>query len=1090
MQTTVLGPFHPHLEDALVEGIRKYKNRDLLCPLLVVVPSDSLRRHLKKALAAERKLSFLNVQLLTFHQLSLKLFAETHGMDGPVLREGLFFEEALRQLIRTKRPGTGPFLGIEQKAGGCAALWQTLRDLRDGLVDPAVALEALREGHFAQRTSQRTSELLTLLHTVVCFCEETNIKDHSDIDRAATTRVPQSRFLRQFRRIFYYGFYDLTQVQLELFHSIAQWYPTTLFFPSIGGVPPHDGWSFAERFYQRYVQGRGGGDAPQELIDASRGTYPLPVTFGIFDQDAQRHYQPVPNDWRCTLFNTFGIHDEISAVAKEILRLLDSEAVAPADIGVVARSLDAYGATLRQIFDRHQIPIAGAIEEPLVQFPLTKATVLLVNLPAKDYLRSQVIDLLSSPYFNLNPSGRQSFEMRPDSWDLATRELAICKGIKEWERLERFADKDLVLSQGARDQEPRVIPATQLRALLRVVKTIADDLARLPSRASWSQHAAAWRKLLKGYLNLGSDRATARSAADALVSEKVLSSLEQIAALDAVQPKVSLREFCQTFQRWLEGSTIVTTSPTANGVAVMNATAARGLSFRALFIVGMNEGVFPRTIREDAFLRDPDRDVIERDLGYKVSQKLAAFDEEKLLFSLLVNSAKEQLYCSFQRSDEDGRVLAPSWYLAELKRALSHAPIHHLKELTVPRSMTTKAEIEPFNSEELLAPEELAIRLSLAGNEPNSLITAANLSPNLFYAGLKAIQQIEVSAERLNPFDGMVPALDEYWRRFSQHGLSPTALEVYGRCPFQYFAHHVIELEQLERPEESAGPSVAEYGELGHEILKRTYQELIDRRYFTGGASCVDVDAVLRSAAQTAFAEYERDHPIGYPLAWESLRESLTELIRAVIARDLKELSESGYTPVAVETGMADRLSGEWPEPLRSFAVRGRMDRIDVDWTGNRLRVIDYKFKFGASAGSADRDLYKAALRGQRLQPPVYLFLGARWAELHQPTLRGPKVDTAFFYIAPAWSDGPLVPKAFTGEAFATSIGHDIRNTIAELVAGIRAGRFFMQRGPHCQYCEITEICRKNHPPSLWRAEHDPITEPHRRLRDKEPRKP
>jgi hypothetical protein len=147
-------------------------------------------------------------------------------------------------------------------------------------------------------------------------------------------------------------------------------------------VPPHDGWSFAERFYQRYVQGRGGGDAPQELIDASRGTYPLPVTFGIFDQDAQRHYQPVPNDWRCTLFNTFGIHDEISAVAKEILRLLDSEAVAPADIGVVARSLDAYGATLRQIFDRHQIPIAGAIEEPLVQFPLTKATVLLVNLPA------------------------------------------------------------------------------------------------------------------------------------------------------------------------------------------------------------------------------------------------------------------------------------------------------------------------------------------------------------------------------------------------------------------------------------------------------------------------------------------------------------------------------------------------------------------------------------------------------------------------------------------------------------------------------------------------------------------------------------
>ena len=73
------------------------------------------------------------------------------------------------------------------------------------------------------------------------------------------------------------------------------------------------------------------------------------------------------------------------------------------------------------------------------------------------------------------------------------------------------------------------------------------------------------------------------------------------------------------------------------GVAVSSASAARGIKFRALFIVGMNEGVFPRTIREDAFLRDRDREVLERDLGYKVSQKLAAFDEEKLMFTLLVN---------------------------------------------------------------------------------------------------------------------------------------------------------------------------------------------------------------------------------------------------------------------------------------------------------------------------------------------------------------------------------------------------------------------------------------------------------------------
>jgi ATP-dependent helicase/nuclease subunit B len=296
----------------------------------------------------------------------------------------------------------------------------------------------------------------------------------------------------------------------------------------------------------------------------------------------------------------------------------------------------------------------------------------------------------------------------------------------------------------------------------------------------------------------------------------------------------------------------------------------------------------------------------------------------------------------------------------------------------------------------------------------------------------------------------------------------------------------VLDLEQLERPEESDGPSVAEYGELGHEILKRIYQQLIDCGYFTTSVSRPDVETVLQSAAQTAFAEYERDHPIGYPLAWESLREQITELIRAVIRLDLQELGDCGYSPVAVEAAVADRLSADWPEALRSLVVRGRMDRIDVDRTGGRLRVIDYKFKLGTSPGSADRDLYKAALRAQKLQPPVYLFLGRRWAELHRPALRDAQIDAVFYYIARQWRDGPLVPKPFKGETLASSTGQQIKHTIAELVAGIASGRFYMQPGPHCQYCEVTEICRKNHPPSLWRAEHDPVTETHRRLRDKE----
>jgi ATP-dependent helicase/nuclease subunit B len=121
---TVLGPFHPHLENALVEEIRAQKAANPLSPLLILVPSDSLRRRLKIFLTREENLSLVNLQLLTFHQLSLRLSSEIKGVHLPTLRDDLFLEEVLRQIIRIKQPGSEAFAGIEERAGGCAALWQ------------------------------------------------------------------------------------------------------------------------------------------------------------------------------------------------------------------------------------------------------------------------------------------------------------------------------------------------------------------------------------------------------------------------------------------------------------------------------------------------------------------------------------------------------------------------------------------------------------------------------------------------------------------------------------------------------------------------------------------------------------------------------------------------------------------------------------------------------------------------------------------------------------------------------------------------------------------------------------------------------
>jgi ATP-dependent helicase/nuclease subunit B len=1079
----ILGPFHPELENSLVDEIRRFKAADLMAPLMVLVPSDLLRRRLKILLGRERGLSLLNVQLLTFHQLALRLHAEQS--PAPLdLKDDLFMEEALRQIVRGRRPGAEPFAGIEERAGGCTALWQTLRDLRDGLVDPTVALEALREGQFSQWASARTSELLLLLRSFQELCRERGLVDASDLVRAATEQAASTRFLGQFKQVFYYGFYDLTQIQIDFFQAVASHHPTTLFFPLLAAWPGHEAWRFAENFYQRYVQGH---------VTEPSLHHPLPsptsASLHLFNDRNDRPEAKLADGWRCRIISAFGVRDEVSTVAKEILRLVDDEAISFHEIGVVARSLESYGGVVSEIFERHKIPLAASLETPLLQSPLTKAVILLLNLPAKDFVRSQVIDLLSSPYLRLPSAAQDRSSARPDLWDLATRELAICKGAAEWRRLRNFTRRDLLLAQIADDDEPRVIrvPAAQLTALADTVETLSADLVNLPAQASWREHAEAWQAVLQKYFAIAplTDDTDPTEPDDAApIKSEIYAVLQRLAALDAVNAAVTLDDFSHTFEHWLERSTLTDERRNHDGVWLLNAGGARGLKFRALFLLGMNEGVFPRTIREDAFLRDSDREVIERDLGYKVNPKLAAFDEEKLLFTLLVGAAREKLYCSFQRADDSGRALSPSWYLDELKRALERAG-HGFESVTIPRASLEKSRLAPFDRQDSLPPAELAIRLTLTGQDPTALIQATAALPALYSRGRKMIFELDRSSDRLLAYDGLVGRFDDYWQRFAERGLSPTALETYARCPFQFFARHVLGLLPLDRPEEVLGPSPAEFGQLGHEILTGFYQTLIDCGYFAGKAASVNIDELLSAVAARAYAEYAAKNPVGYPLAWEHLQESLSRLLRQVIAQDLAELSGSGFVPLSLEQRAACHLPSDWPEPLANLAIRGRMDRIDRK--ADQLRVIDYKFKFGANPTTADKNLIRAALRGERLQPPFYYLLAAHGdgAENHAASV----AEAAFYYIAQRWSGGPLISASYDGAGLRGSIGAATKQTIAYLAGGVRQGRFFLNRADHCSHCDVAIVCRKNHPPSLWRAENDPLAAAHQALRQKDPKK-
>ena len=1053
-----LGPYHPQLEDALAEEIRARREQDPLAPLLLVAPSETLRRRMKVLLAQERGLNLLNFHVLTFFQLSMNLFHEAYGPAEPTLRDQTFMEEALKRVI----PAGGRFARMMENDGACSALWQSLRDLKDATVDPEAALEALREGLFRNRNREALGDLFALYREVRRRFPEWQAQDHQDLDATVARHAPASAYLGQFERIYYYGFYDLTQSQLELFRSLAGNYPVTLFYPLVQG---HPHWLFAQDFYDRYLRGLAGADEVVDLLHANPDASPG-------GRNPAPHPAPSRSP-RCEIISCAGPRDEVLTVAKNVLRLVEEEGFEFQRVGVVARALDAWLPWIQEIFPEHGIPFHTPASEPLRRFNRVRAVLTLLDLPVHDYPRAGVIDLVSSHDFNFQTVLGPAVDPRPDLWDVATRALRITRGMAEWRRLERYLDQGLNLSlMDEEEGRPLRIWPEQIAALLKTVNALHEHLSGLPQEDTWSDLSTRWRALIDRFLNPGRDE-----AADA-VTRVIDETFSGLAALHAITPKVSPESFAQALRKSLDRASAPLSREPVQGVQVMDAGSARGIPFQALFLVGMNEGTFPRTIREDPFLRDHERRVLETDLGYKTSPKLAGYDEERLLFALLSGSVSDRLYCSYQRSDAAARPLAPSWYLREVD-AVSGEDGHGMDTFQIPKGVLGKQHLPPFDDPRWLLPEEMAVRRALGGQDPAPLVRMSGVSVEGFERSAAAVRALEDGAGMPGSLDGITGPLEDVWNEFLDRGVSPTTLEAYGRCPFQYFARRVLRLERLERPEAAAPVQALEWGRICHEILQRFYQDA-ERAWADGWSAWLD------SAAAEVLSDFEETCPTGYPAAWEAAREELAGMLRQAVRADRDEMARSGFRPVEFEQELTAQLGADWPGDLRDLTVHGRLDRVDHDDRDRRYRVIDYKYKTGKGPNPEDRDPLLAAIRGQKLQLPLYVLLAAEYASARDPATP-PTVEAAWYFLAGRWKDGPLAPRGFPGQVMRESSGELVRDAVARLLRGIRSGEFFIMPGGYCRYCEVSEICRKDHFPSSVRAGRHPAAEGLAQMRKQKP---
>lgn len=1063
MLKIVTGPFHPDLESALVDDIRQLKAADPLTPLAILVPSAHLADRLRRLLAIDSGLSLLQVHLLTFHQFALRLCAEAYGVapDGGTrlplaLADDLFFEHLLRKIGETPLPALQALRLTGRAPGTWAALWASLRDLKDAQVSADRAEDALAEGLFDEEDAEPLRALFALYGGLLKFMRSLAVGTAEDLAAAAVPLAASSSFLSRMRRVLYYGFYELTQVQLSLFEAVVRATEATVYFP-LRETPAY---AFARRFHERFLMPlAAGGAAGKPEPEAARGGG-----------------QP-----RARLVNAVGPEGELHFVGREILDLVETNGYAFSEIGVVARTLEPYRDVLQSVLDRYRIPFTSTAARPLLQEPATKVVLQLAGLSLNGFYRPAVLDVVASAFYRLPGDARSGGEPRPDLWRLAAGLLGITRGEEEWRRLERVGEVGLSGEPaGGAEAEGFFHPAIdpgQCRLLWRAVSRLISDCRALPERGSPASLTEAFLALASAHLNIPGltvpDGVTEESAAaQAPVGEAIRSAAEQVARLDEIGLEMSWSDWVQTFSRSLERTTRPIEEEDHAGVRVLDAMAARGMPFRALFLLGLNEKVFPRVIREDAFLRDRARRVLDATLGYKLNEKLAGYDEEGLLFALLCESARERLYWLYQRADADGRSLASSPFVAplvaEALRSGETLPEDGRAEISVPRRLVERIERIPF-APTLVPRQDLALWVALKGHDPSTLLAAVGQEPALFRHGVEALARMEADGDELGPHDGLTGPVPAHWDRLTSRGVAPTPLERYARCPFQYFAADVLWLTPVRVPL-SGELEAHSLGSLCHAVLTRGVELLMaegwpDEADEAGGVGPTHIARCVTTAVGEVFSAHAARQGTGLPLLWDLTKERVTDLVTALLSSEEADFLATGFRPHALEADVQGTLEGLTLPDVARLPLRGRADRVDRRAEPPACRIVDYKYKPGGEKKPEDRNLTTAAVRGFRLQPPLY-------ARMTVPGEALP-VQVDFRFLAPRWE--PSIDRAsFESAIWNGPIGRQIADTLSTLLDGIRAGRYFILPDTYCDHCDFDTACRRLHGPTGTRARRAP----------------
>ena len=612
-----------------IERLTAGADEGLECPIRVVVPSNTLKRHMSARLAGRGPR--LGVQVQTLRSLAAEILDRA---DEP-----LPLERALLEVFAAREGACQPVLATALAGldGSSGALAGSVRDLLDAgfgpshleaVVDRLTELDSSASGELA-----RAGAVARVAAAVAKVLDDLGAGGSALLWRRAAHHVALAgQTVLPSRGVLIHGFANATGTAADLLEALV----VGLGARAVVDVPadPVDA--------TRGERGEGFTKRLRERLAGSRGETPAALD--------------LPEPPRIRLLSAAGVDGEVRGVAVEILALIE-RGVVPESIAVVARQLAGFEPALFAHFGRLGIPFS-------VQGGRGLAGTARKHVCAFVRLLEQSRDTPLDTWLGLRSDPEADEDLRVGLRFAGAATLGELAELRVEELLGSTAACRLPVQIGLESTltpEPRLAARHRYlsRALLEQAVDDARQLCReldAPPTGPAARHLLVVRTLAQRFRGpeggLEALGAAIDMLAQALPDELELEWSEVLLLL-----------------RWaLAAAGWETLGGLGGGVQVLGVTQARGLTFEHLFLLGLNRDVFPRVVTEDPLLPDRVRMALLPILP-DLPLKALGYEEERYLFAHLLGAAREATL-SWQAADDDGRAMPTSPLVQRLLLAL------------------------------------------------------------------------------------------------------------------------------------------------------------------------------------------------------------------------------------------------------------------------------------------------------------------------------------------------------------------------------------------------------------------------------------